>query len=278
MATLYLVTTPIGNLEDLSSRAQRIISKEKLFLAEDTRVFKSLCEHLGVDLKDKRVFSFNDHDQNKVDGFVALLENGEDLVLVSDAGSPIISDPAFPMVQKAIELGHQVESIPGVSSVVVALELSGLAPHPFTFHGFFPRDSKKQKEMIERLLNQGQTHILFESPHRIIETIDILSKDLENWSFSVARELTKKFQEVIRFKSEQWPLYRERLTVKGEFVIVLHGESTVEGFQLGSEVKALAQSVLERNDPKNLSKLLSSILGTKSKEIYQLLIDQKAKS
>ncbi|GAB4019476.1 MAG: 16S rRNA (cytidine(1402)-2'-O)-methyltransferase [Bdellovibrio sp.] len=275
MATLILLTTPIGNLDDLTPRAKKIIEDERIFLAEDTRVFMSLCDHLNIDCSQKRVTSFNDHDQKSVSNFLKPLEEGQNVVVVSDAGSPIISDPAYPLVVEAYRMGHAVDSRPGVSSIVVALELSGLPIHPFTFHGFFPRDSKKQGEFITKVKQMGGTQVLFESPHRILESLDYLTEQIPKAQFAISRELTKKFQETIRFSGSEWSGIRNDLVVKGEFVIVFYLEHEFAQI-VGSEILELANDVLKRNDPKNLSKLLGNLLGKKSKDIYQELIQQKA--
>lgn len=261
----------------MTSRALNVLKQQEVILAEDTRVLKKLCESVGIDVSQKRIFSFNDHDQNNINGFINLLNQGNDLCLVSDAGSPIISDPAYPLVKSVLENGHQIDSIPGISSVIVALELSGLPPHPFTFHGFFPREQGKREELGDLLLERGQTHIFFESPHRILDCIDFLTSHLKDCRFSVSRELTKKFQETLRFNSKDWSEIKESLVVKGEFVVVINLPQVNGSLQSG-KLQSLAQEVLERADQKKISKLLSQILNQNAKEIYQLLEAQKSKT
>jgi len=277
LATLFLVSTPIGNLDDMTVRAANILKEQEVILAEDTRVLKKLCENVGIDLSNKRLFSFNDHDQNNLNGFINLLNQGTDLCLVSDAGSPIISDPAYPLVKSALEKGHHVDSIPGISSVIVALELSGLPPHPFTFHGFFPREQGKREEVADSIRERGQTHIFFESPHRIVDCLDFLSNHLSSAQFSVSRELTKKFQETLRFDAKDWAEVKDSMTVKGEFVVVVNLAQQSGVAQSGRFV-AMANEVLERADQKKIAKLLGQILNQNAKEIYQILEAQKSRT
>ena len=139
MAKLTLVGLPIGNAQDITKRAYSILENQKSFLVEDTRNFKSLLSHYGLDLTQYRLESFHDHNKENISKLMAKMDRGEDLFLCSDAGSPVLSDPAFPLVRAALDKGHEIETIPGVSSPIVALELSGLPPHPFKFWGILPR-------------------------------------------------------------------------------------------------------------------------------------------
>jgi len=277
MANLSLVTLPIGNIADLSPRCREKINQSSTVLCEDTRNFRNFCTHAGIDLSQKKLISFHDHSNQKIEQLLELLNKGENLTLVSDAGSPIISDPAFPLVRAVLEDGeHLLESFPGVSSVVIALELSGLPPHPFTFHGFFPREEGKKRSFIEGL-NKG-THLFFESPHRARKSVELISSICSAGQLSICRELTKKFESVYRLElSEPVQEQLEEVTFMGEIVLVLYipddKENEVKGID---ELKSMAKSYLqEGGSPKKLAKILGGLTGISSKEAYNLLSNKR---
>jgi len=269
ISTLKLVTLPIGNLSDITKRAMEVLASERLFLAEDTRNLRKLFDLLDIDGSGKHIDSFHDHSKAKIDHYVSKLKSGESYVIVSDAGSPIISDPAFPLVRACIDAGVQIESFPGVSAVLTALELSGLPPQPFTFYGFLPRDDGKKREAFSTLKVMSGTFIYFESPHRLMKTLKVLGEVLPDAQIAVCRELTKKFESVYRFKGSEW----ESVEIKsvGEVVLLIHNVSS-EKVLSNKKIIALADEYLnKKQSPKNLSKLLSEILGLGSKEIYQMI-------
>ena len=200
MSKLTLVVLPIGNVEDLTSRVMKFLHKHKVFLAEDTHHFVALLKYLGIESKSKMIDSFHEYSREKIDRIIARLKRGENIAIVSDAGSPILSDPAYPLVRKVVEEGLDLEILPGVNSVTAALEVSGLPPHPFTFHGFLPRKENEISRFFRR--NQGGTHIVFESPRRIVDSIEILCREIPQCEICVVRELTKKFEQVVRFRAD----------------------------------------------------------------------------
>lgn len=268
---LILISTPIGNLGDLTSRAKEELARLQVILAEDTRALYKLLSLIEVEASTKKISSFHDHNREGILRVIAELQAGQDVGIVSDAGSPVLSDPAYPLVQAVLQAGLEIETLPGVSSVVVALELSGLPPHPFSFTGFLPREREKKLELIERYLDLG-TLVCFESPHRIERTLAEIAERLPTVSVAIARELTKKFQSVYRFKAQDWERFRESVTVKGEFVLVLAREEGKKASAASSsKLQELAQSVLDRPSAKSQAKLLSEILGIDTKEIYKLL-------
>jgi len=261
LAKLILVGLPIGNKEDLTHRAKSALESGKYFLAEDTRSFGPFLKLLGIPTDNKTLISFHDFSSNKKFSQVEkLLDVGEDVYLVSEAGSPIISDPAFPLVRHLVEKGYEIDTMPGVSSPIVALELSALPPHPFKFHGFFPRE-KRDKFLAQ--LTPG-THIIFESPHRILETLEILGENYPEGEFCVCRELTKKFQSTYRFQGKDYN--REEIRAQGEFVVVFHLKGTKSLDEI--KLKKLAQDYLEKGGKKLLAKLLAEVLGEDVKKIY----------
>ncbi len=271
MGKIILLNTPIGNLSDLTPRVREALEKGEVFAVEDTRVFKDLLNHLGISVSGKRILSLHDQSETReLDKIIELALNGE-VYVASEAGSPIISDPAYPLVCAAYERGIDVESFSGVSSPVMALELSGLPPLPFQFHGFLPRESGKRQKIFENL--GGGTHIFFEAPTRIEDTMEDLLRALPEVRVALVRELSKKFQEVLRFRADEWTERKKSLIVKGEFVLMFHKlDSKVVG---SKELTALAQEMLANGaGPKLLAKLLAEILDRPTKEIYSELTRQ----
>ena len=271
MGKIILLNTPIGNLSDLTPRVREALEKGEVFAAEDTRVFKDLLNHLGISVSGKRIFSLHDQSEERdMEKILELAAHG-DVYVASEAGSPIISDPAYPLVCAAYERGLEVESYSGVSSPVMALELSGLPPLPFQFHGFLPRESGKRQKIFEHL--GGGTHIFFEAPTRIEDTMEDLLKALPEVRVALVRELSKKFQEVLRFRADEWVEKKKNLTVKGEFVLLFHKHETKSsGFK---DLSVLAQEILTNGaGPKLLAKLLSLILDRPTKEVYSELTRQ----
>jgi 16S rRNA (cytidine1402-2'-O)-methyltransferase len=269
---IILLNTPIGNLGDLTPRVLEALTKGEVFAVEDTRVFRELLNHVGISVSGKRIFSLHDQSEQSQVGKLLEFLNAGDLYVASEAGSPIVSDPAYPLVLAAYEKGIEVESYSGVSSPIMALELSGLPPIPFQFHGFLPRESGKRAKSFNET-GYG-THIFFEAPTRIEETLDELSVLHPEFQVALVRELSKKFQQVVRFKAGEWQEKKKEVTFKGEFVLMFHRQEGVS--QMGGEVRTLALELLaNQGGPKNLAKLLGAILDRSTKDIYSELTRQK---
>jgi 16S rRNA (cytidine1402-2'-O)-methyltransferase len=269
MGKIVQLSLPIGNVDDMTVRVRKALEEGKIFLAEDTRVLKSLCSYIGINMSGKTLISYHDHSGDEKANDLLERNRGETLYVVSDAGSPYISDPAFDLVRKAIALDYEIDTFPGPSSVIAALELSGLAPIPFHFHGFLARDKGKKNQFYEQVKTQFGTHLFFEGVSRVDGTIKELAKEFPNEMIVVAREISKKFQDVLRFKGQDWPNKLDQLTLKGEFVIAL--SSHPEGKSVSSsKVMQMASDIVENGiHPKKISKLLAEITGKSSKEIYQ---------
>jgi 16S rRNA (cytidine1402-2'-O)-methyltransferase len=265
---LNLVTTPIGNLEDITQRAKAALGQADLIFAEDTRNTKQLLNLLGLPFGGKKIISFHDHKQENLEKFVAQIESAIFPVLVSDAGSPILSDPGFPLVKEVIARGGDVASIGGVSAVTAALELSGLPPQPFSFHGFLGRKSGEITSKLESCYSSGGTHIFFESPHRIQSTLELIAKNFPEFEVAVAREISKKFESVYRFKASEFDA--SHLVLKGEFVIVLYHRVSEES-GASKDLKKLADAYMNKSSSKNLAKLLAAITGEKTSDVYSRL-------
>lgn len=249
----------------MTVRVSEALRQGEVFAVEDTRVFKELLNHLGISLVGKRIYSLHDQSEgHEVERLIEMAKR-EDLYVASEAGSPIISDPAYPLVTRAYENGIKVESYSGVSSPIMALELSGLPPIPFQFHGFLPRESGKRVKIFENL-GQG-THIFFEAPTRVEGTLDELSSVKPDADIAVVRELSKKFEQVIKFKGSEWKSKKEEVNFKGEFIFLVHNKETIGGNS--SELRDLANEILEKGaTPKQLAKLIGEILDRPTKEVY----------
>lgn len=272
MGKIILLNTPIGNLGDITPRVSEALKNGQTFAVEDTRVFKDLLSHLGISLQGKRIVSMHDQTElEQIDRLLDLAEN-QDLYVASEAGSPIVSDPAYPIVMKAYERGYKVESFSGVSSPIMALELSGLPPIPFQFHGFLPREGGKRRKIFQDV-GYG-THIFFEAPTRIESTLDELAETLPNVEVAVMRELSKKFEQIIKFKASEWNARKAEVNFKGEFIFLFHQKE--QSLRSTGEIQEFAQEILAHGpSPKLLAKLLGVILERPTKEIYSELNQQK---
>ncbi len=219
--TLYLVATPIGNLNDISFRAIHILENVNLVAAEDTRRTRQLLERFGISAS---CLSYHEHNAQKVmPGLIKSLLDGTSIALVSDAGSPTISDPGFKLVREAVEKDIKVVSIPGPSAVITALAASGLPTDRFAFEGFLPRKKGRQTRLKE-LAEEPRTMIFFESPLRLKKTLNDLAEYLgKSRSAVVCRELTKKFEEFNRGSLEELCQFYEARTPKGEITLVIEG-------------------------------------------------------
>ncbi len=272
MSGIYLVTVPIGNKDDITARAITTLSESKYIYCEDTRVYKELCKRLGLDYSNKEIRSFHDHSSEKILGDIIEIAREEMCAFVSDAGSPIISDPAFPLILKALEEDIKLHSIGGISSVISSLELSGLAPIPFKFHGFLPRDKSKVRGQIELMGNEYGTHIFFEGKSRVIETVRTASELYPDFKFALARELTKQFESVYRFYGHEFESIEAQIHGKGEFVILMENNNKKSNPGMDKELIELALDIIDNGaKPKKLAKLLSIISGKPTKTIYQHL-------
>jgi 16S rRNA (cytidine1402-2'-O)-methyltransferase len=218
MGTLYVVGTPIGNLEDLTLRASRILGEVSLVAAEDTRVTRRLLNHLGVHTP---LTSYHRHNwQSRLPQLMNALESG-DVALVTDAGMPGVSDPGSEAVAQAAEAGFPVEAVPGVSAVTTALAVSGLTGDAFLFLGFPPRRGRERREAMESLASAPQTLVIFEAPHRVRATLSDLLTTLGDREVVVCRELTKLHEEVFRGRLSRAAEHFQ--SPRGEFVLVVAG-------------------------------------------------------
>ncbi|TDM12337.1 16S rRNA (cytidine(1402)-2'-O)-methyltransferase [Macrococcus bovicus] len=221
--TLYLVGTPIGNLEDITFRAVRILKEVDIIACEDTRVTGKLTSHYDIATPLK---SYHEHNKDKMtEQLVELLVAGKTVALVSDAGLPLISDPGYELVIAVREAGIRVETVPGPNAALTALMTSGLSSYSFLFSGFLPRKDSEKMARLETLMNEPHSIILYESPYRVKDTLAAIEKIDKNRRVALGRELTKKFEQVVTLPVNALLQELEvSIPAKGEFVIVIDGQ------------------------------------------------------
>ncbi|MGL5715970.1 MAG: 16S rRNA (cytidine(1402)-2'-O)-methyltransferase [Paraclostridium sp.] len=218
---LYVCATPIGNLEDITYRTLRVLNEVDLIAAEDTRHSIKLLNHFDIS---KPLTSYHEHNKDSKGGYlISKLLDGESIALISDAGMPGISDPGEEVIKQAIENNIEIEVLPGATASITALVGSGLETAKFVFEGFLDRDKKRRREQLEVIKHEKRTIIFYESPHRLKDTLKDMLKILGNRNISLNRELTKKYQEIIRNDIQGCiDIFNER-EVKGEFVVIVEG-------------------------------------------------------
>lgn len=269
--TLYIVATPIGNLEDITLRALSVLKSVDVIAAEDTRHTGKLLRHYAIT---NPLFSFHDHNErDRIETLLGSLKKGKQVALVSDAGTPSVSDPGFRLVREAIREGLNVVPIPGVSAAVSALCASGLPTDAFSFYGFPPRKKGKRKEFLSQLRHEKNTLIFYESPHRILPLIEDMVEIFGDREAVLAREMTKLHEEFVRGTLKD--IYNElsiRVQIRGECTLIV-SEAPDEVLN----VENLEQEILERLNhddisPSSLAKDLSSKYSIKKRDIYEKIL------
>ena len=220
--SLYLVPTPIGNMEDITLKALRVLNEVDVILAEDTRTSGKLLKHHEINKPIQSYHIFNEH--QTAQKLVERMQNGEKFALISDAGTPSISDPGFLLVREAIAAKQEVNCLPGATAFVPALVNSGLPSDKFIFEGFLPHKKGRQTR-LKKLAEEERTIILYESPHRLIKCLEQLKEHLGNRQASISRELSKMYEETVRGSLSELIAHFTDKGVKGEFVIVIEGKS-----------------------------------------------------
>ena len=265
-ATLYVVATPIGNLKDITLRAIDILNEVDYILAEDTRTSSVLLSHYNIK---KRVMSY--HEFNKMDQenqIISDLNEGKHIALISDAGTPGISDPGYEIIQRVIEEGFYVVSIPGASAILAALVTSGLVIQPFTFIGFLPRKLSEQKEVLKHYISRSETLVIYESPLRIQKTLQTLYDVLGNRRLSIARELTKAFETIIRTTLREATTME--MNLKGEYVIIIEGNQDKDKPVL--DIKSHYLELIKEGYPsKEAMKIVATKHNVPKNEVYRMV-------
>nr|WP_151697880.1 16S rRNA (cytidine(1402)-2'-O)-methyltransferase [Weizmannia acidilactici] len=272
---LYLVPTPIGNLEDMTFRAVRILKSADLIAAEDTRNSKKLCAHFDIHTP---LVSHHEHNKEiSTRDILVRLSRGEKVALISDAGMPCISDPGYELVAACIRENITVVPLPGANAALTALIASGIAPQPFYFYGFLPRDKQEKRAELEKLGKIASTFIIYEAPHRLKRTLEMMLDVLGDRKIAISRELTKKFEEFIRGTIEEAVEWVQNNEIRGEFCLIVEGSPETQEENRGLWWSAL--SVKEHVDayisqkqlpPKEAIKLAAKDRKLPKREVYQI--------
>ena len=216
---LYIVSTPIGNLGDITLRAIETLKASDIVLVEDTRRTGLLLHNLGIK---KQMLSYNDHNkEGRIPHVLGFLKEGKSVSLVTDSGTPCISDPGFELVRSAQKVGIQAVPVPGACAAIAALSASGLPTDSFSFHGFLPKKRKRKKDLLASLSERQETLVFYESPYRLKETLKVLGSLIPQRTVCIARELTKRFEEFLHGTPEELLAKLEKKEAKGEIVILI---------------------------------------------------------
>ncbi|MDE9847012.1 16S rRNA (cytidine(1402)-2'-O)-methyltransferase [Staphylococcus pseudintermedius] len=275
MGELYLVGTPIGNLEDMTFRAIYTLQHVDLIACEDTRVTKKLCHHFEITTPLK---SYHDHNkEQETETLIDMLVAGKTIALVSDAGLPLISDPGYELVVRAREQGVTVVPIPGPNAGLTALMASGLPSFTYTFLGFLPRKSRDKTALLETRMYQDSTLLLYESPHRVKDTLEVIAQIDAERIVTLGRELTKKFEQITTAPVTSLLEQLETdIPLRGEFVIIIEGAAPIEGtawFETLSVEDHVTHYIDEGMKPKAAIKKVAQEREMSSKTVYNIFHD-----
>lgn len=275
--TLYLIATPIGNLEDITLRALRLLREVDIIAAEDTRVTRKLLSHYDIHTP---MTSYNQHSKGaKIQELLEALLEGKQVAVVSDAGTPGISDPGHDLVELAIEHNVRVEPIPGACAVISALTVSGLSTTEFIFEGFPPRKDSERRAFFTGLAPEYRTICLYEAPLRLLNTLQSMRECLGNRQIAVARELTKKFEEVFRGTVDQAIERFESVKPRGEIVIILEGAAPATAKapeEIAEQVRALLCDLQSQGlSNRDSIRQCAVQLGIPRKQVYQIALERE---
>jgi len=264
--TLYIVSTPIGNLEDITLRALRILKEVDLIAAEDTRHSLKLLSHFNI--RKPLVSYWGEKEKVKAEETLQRLKDGQSVALISDAGTPGISDPGTVLIKKAVEEGIRVVPVPGPSAVITALSLSGFPTEEFTFCGFLPPKETQRRKMLERVSLEQRTLIFYEAPHRILETIADIASVIGERDIVVIRELTKLHEEVFRGTVSVVLEDLEHSTIAGEYVIILEGRPEKGELHMDDALREVKELMRKGMGRKESAKKIGEEYGFSKKELY----------
>lgn len=274
---LYLCATPIGNLEDITYRVVRTLNEVDLIGAEDTRNSIKLLNHFDIKTPMTSYHEFNKYDKAKQ--LVEMMKEGKNIAIITDAGTPGISDPGEEVVRQCFEAGIQVTSLPGPAACITALTMSGQKTRRFCFEAFLPKDKKEKVAVLEELKNETRTIIIYEAPHRLARTLKGLRETLGNRQLTLCRELTKKYEEADKTTIDQAIEKYNEKEPRGEYVLVIEGKSQEE-IQEENKQKWESMTIEEHmeyyisqgNDKKSAMKLVAKDRGVSKRDIYNQLI------
>ncbi len=276
--TLYLVATPIGNLEDITIRALNVLRQVDLIVAEDSRHSARLLQRYEISTPCTRSY-YQGVERQRTAPLLAQLQAGKQIALICDAGTPLISDPGYPLVRSAVEAGIPVRPIPGPTALIAGLIASGLPSNAFIFDGVPPKKDKRRQEYFRSLLGERRTVVLYESPHRILQTLRAIAEILPERPLVLCRELTKVHEELLRGRARE---IREKLAVrpaiKGEFVLIIRGaeqpeaSSEREELSITAQVQRLVEAGWDRRDA---LKEVARLCGLPKREVYDAVVAAK---
>lgn len=274
---LYLCATPIGNLEDITYRVVRTLNEVDLIGAEDTRNSIKLLNHFDIKTPMTSYHEFNKYDKAKQ--LVEMMKEGKNIAIITDAGTPGISDPGEEVVRQCFKAGIQVTSLPGPAACITALTMSGQKTRRFCFEAFLPKDKKEKVAVLEELKNETRTIIIYEAPHRLARTLKELRETLGNRQLTLCRELTKKYEEADKTTIDQAIEKYNEKEPRGEYVLVIEGKSQEE-IQEENKQKWKSMTIEEHmeyyisqgNDKKSAMKLVAKDRGVSKRDIYNQLI------
>lgn len=274
---LYICATPIGNLNDITQRVIDTLNEVDLIAAEDTRNSIKLLNHFDIKTPMTSYHEFNKYD--KADELILKMQEGKDIAIITDAGTPAISDPGEVLVKKCHEVGIPVTSLPGACACITALTLSGLSTRRFSFEAFLPADKKERREILDELKNETRTIIIYEAPHHLLNTLKELNDALGNRNITLCKELTKKFENINKTTICSAIDYYTENDPKGEFVLVIEGKSREEikqekkdSFKDLSIEEHLNMYINQGIDKKEAMKMVAKDRGVSKRDIYNSLL------
>lgn len=275
-SALYIVGTPIGNLDDITSRALKILNTVDIIACEDTRHSKHLLSKFSIN---KKLISLHQHNEkNKSEFLIKEIQNGKTIAYVSDAGTPGISDPGSYLVNKALDAKIKVVPIPGASAITTAFSVAGIISTQFNFYGFLPNTDSKSKKVIEQFYKSQITTIFFVSPHRVLKTLEFLNEIYgSDQEIFIGRELTKLYETIYKERLQDLLIKfkDEKNNLKGEFVIIIEGRNEEEKSSCNLEIENALRVMLKELSLNQSVRLISNIYKIKKNEIYNLALGIK---
>lgn len=269
--TVYLIPTPIGNMEDMTYRAVRILNEVEVVFSEDTRVTSLLFQHFNIHKKMISSHKFNEEKNGAK--MLEYLRQGYSVGIVSDRGTPVISDPGYELARYAIQEGYNVVGLPGATALIPALIMSGISPMPFLFYGFLNNKDGKRKKELEELKKEKSTLIFYEAPHRLEKTLRQMQEILGNRHISISREISKKFEEV--YRGTILDVLEQIKDAKGEFVIVVEGNLEEEHFEQLTIMEHIHLYMREGKTSKEAIKMVAKERNLNKNEVYKEYNEKK---
>ncbi len=264
--TLYVVATPLGNLGDLSPRARRVLAEVDCIACEDTRTSSGLLRHFGIETG---TVSLHEHNESeRCAALIRQLQSGGSIALISDAGTPLVSDPGFVLVRAAREAGCRVLAVPGPCAAIAALSVAGIASDAFVFVGFLAPKSKARREQLQALAGEARTVIAYESSHRIVERVHDLAEVFGKRSVALVREISKRFEDSVRCPAADLPVWlaADPNRRRGEFVLVIEGAPEVAANE--ARVRETLTALLEELPPARAARVAARLTGWKRNDVY----------